>query len=285
MRMTRDTPGNTAASARPPTTHELMLGLGRAFGGSLLFSLPILMTMEMWRFGVVLSPLRLAVFVGLSLPLLVALVHSLGFRDSAGTAWPDHVADALVGYGVGVATATGVLALFGLLGPARAWSEILGIVAIESVPASIGAVIARSQFGSAPAIDTSGSSGYPAEILLMAVGAGVFAFNVAPTEEVVLIAALAGPLRGLLLALMSVAVMHAVVYLVGFRGQHRSEASGWSIFFGFTLAGYATALAVALCLLWVFGRTAEASVDAIVLEMVVLGLPGGVGAAAARLIL
>lgn len=131
----------------------------------------------------------------------------------------------------------------------------------------------------------AGSSSYPAEVLLMAVGAGVFSFNVAPTEEVVLIATEAGPVRGILLALVTMAVMHAVVYLVGFRGEHRSEASGWSVFFGYTVAGYATALAVSLALLWMFGRTAGMPPGVAALETVVLGLPAGVGAAAARLIL
>lgn len=74
------------------------------------------------------------------------------------------------------------------------------------------------------------------------------------------------------------AVMHAVVYLVGFRGQHRSEASGWSVFFGYTTAGYATALAVSLVLLGMFGRTGM-PLDVVAVATVVLGLPAGLGAA------
>lgn len=278
------TQSSEATAGRPPSRRELILGLGRAFGGSLLFSLPILMTMEMWRFGAVLPPLRIAVFVAVTLPLLVVLARSLGFRDESGMSWIDQVADGFVAYGVGVVTATSVLALLGLLG-GRAPMEIVGIVAIESVPASIGAVIARGQFGSGPARGELGGTSYPAEILLMAVGAGVFAFNVAPTEEVLLIATRIEPLQGVLLAVVTMAVMHAVVYVVGFRGQHRSQAPGWSVFFGFTLVGYATALLVVFWLLWVFGRTTEATFSVVLLEMVVLGVPAGLGAAAARLIL
>lgn len=66
--------------AEAPTPRELVLGVGRAFGGSLLFVLPILMTMEMWRFGMVLPPVRLAIWVGVALPLLAVLARSLGFR-------------------------------------------------------------------------------------------------------------------------------------------------------------------------------------------------------------
>lgn len=62
----------------------------------------------------------------------------------------------------------------------------------------------------------------------------MFAFNIAPTEEVVLIATRAGPVRGVLLALLTVALMHAMVYVVGFGGQHRSEAPGWSVLLGYS---------------------------------------------------
>lgn len=54
-------------AARVPTSHELILGVGRAFGGSLLFVLPILMTMEMWRFGMVLYAYEVSVTRGLAL--------------------------------------------------------------------------------------------------------------------------------------------------------------------------------------------------------------------------
>lgn len=270
---------------RRPTPRELRLGLGRAFGGSLLFALPILMTMEMWRFGAVLPPLRIAVFVALTLPLLVALARSLGFRDSPGMSLGDHIADGFVGYAVGAVTATAVLVLFGLIGPEHTRAEIVGMIAIESVPASIGAVIARGQFGATVRSGDSGSLSYTGEILLMAVGAGVFAFNVAPTEEVLLITTVAGPLRVLLLACLTIALMHAVVYIVGFRGQHRSDAPAWSVFLGFTVVGYATALVVSLLLLWVFARTTDATVGTVAMQMAVLGLPAGLGAAAARLVL
>ena len=277
--------GSVSDVAQQPTRRELILGLGRAFGGSLLFALPILMTMEMWRFGAVLSPLRIAAFVALTLPLLVALARELGVRDTPGMAWGDHIADAFVAFAVGATTSAVVLALFGLIGPSRSLSEVMGLVAIESVPTSIGAAIARGEFTTGAAQRGSGSATYPAEMLLMAVGAGVLSFNIAPTEEVVLLAAVAGPLRLGVLAVLSVAIMHAVVYLLGFRGQHRSEASAWSVFLGYSVAGYAVALVVALLMLWVFGRTDEASWTVVVSEMVVLGFPGGLGAAAARLIL
>ena len=227
----------------------------------------------------------MAALVAATLPLLVGLARSLGFRNTPGLSWTDHIADGLVGYAVGTITATTVLGLFGLVGPLSPDAETVGMIAIESVPASIGAVIARGQFGGEPREATGGSMTYLDEVLLMAVGAGVFAFNIAPTEEVVLIATTAGPARAVALALITMALMHALVYVVGFRGQHRSDAPGWSILLGYTVAGYATALAVALVLLWTFGRTDAVPMGHVALEAVVLGFPAGLGAAAARLVL
>ncbi|WP_426042100.1 DUF2391 family protein, partial [Brevundimonas sp. TWP2-3-4b1] len=53
-------------------------GLARAFGGALIFAFPLLMTMEMWSLGFTITPLRLLVFLGLSLPLLFGLSYYAG---------------------------------------------------------------------------------------------------------------------------------------------------------------------------------------------------------------
>jgi putative integral membrane protein (TIGR02587 family) len=273
-----------AARARRPSRRELLLGLGRAFGGSLLFAVPMLMTMELWEFGATLSRLRLAGLTVFTVALTIGLARYLGFRDTPGDTWGDHVADGLVAFGVGVVTAVAVLAVFGLFAE-RSLREVAGIVAIESVATAVGAAIARSQLTSTPPEVAGESSGYGGELFLMAVGATVFATNIAPTQEVVLIATQLGPVGGVGLALLSVAVMHALVYLVGFRGQHRSEASGPSIFVGYSLAGYAVALVVALAMLWVFGRTDGVALQFVARQTVVLAFPGALGAAVARLVL
>jgi uncharacterized membrane protein len=49
--------------------------LSRAFGGALLFSLPILMTQETWYLGFYMSRERLALFLLVGFPLLVGLSH------------------------------------------------------------------------------------------------------------------------------------------------------------------------------------------------------------------
>ena len=50
-------------------------GLGRGFGGALLFSLPMFLTIELWWLGFYLDRLRLMVLLVLMFPVLVGMSH------------------------------------------------------------------------------------------------------------------------------------------------------------------------------------------------------------------
>jgi putative integral membrane protein (TIGR02587 family) len=121
-------------------------------------------------------------------------------------------------------------------------------------------------------------------MFIMAVGALFLAFNLAPTEEMVQIAAGLGKWGAIVLMLASLAAMHTFVYAVAFRGSpedHRT-ASGWSVLMRFTIAGYGLTLAISAYMLWSFGRLDGLSAAAALESIAVLGF---LGAAAARLIL
>ena len=119
----------------------------------------------------------------------------------------------------------------------------------------------------------------------MTAGAVVFAANVAPTEEIVLLAAEATPWHGLALVALGLLLMHAFVYRVGFRGQEEAPHGSLRAFVGLTVVGYALAVAVAAYLLWTLARFDHTGATTRVMESVVLALPASLGAAAARLIL
>jgi len=55
--------------------------------------------------------------------------------------------DALAAFGVGVITSTAMLFLFAVLTFDMSWSEIVGKIALQSVPASLGAMLGRKQLG------------------------------------------------------------------------------------------------------------------------------------------
>lgn len=265
---------------------NLMRDTGRAFGGALIFSLPMLMTMEFWHLGFTIDSARLLIFLLVGFPVLVGLSHLIGFE--ATTRWTDDVFDAAAALLVGALTATVVLACFGALSTDMSAREMVGKVAIQSFPAAVGALLARSQFSSDRKEDDEiRQETYGGELFIMAVGALFLGLNVAPTEEVVLIAYRITPWHVLALALLSLAIVHGFVYAVGFRGgsQVEQDAPWWSAFLRFTLPGYVLALAVSFYVLWTFHSADEAPFRLLVFSAVVLGLPSSVGAAAARLIL
>jgi putative integral membrane protein (TIGR02587 family) len=264
------------------------LELGRAFGGAIIFAFPLLMTMEMWWLGFYLDRLRLALFLAINFPLLVGLAYYSGFKDTFD--WRDDVVDALTAYAVGFVASIVLLALMGIIMPDQSWQEIIGKVSLQAVPASIGAILARQQLGGNERnMDENEQrkeeASYWGELFLMTAGALFMAFNVAPTEEMVLIAYKMSEWHALALALTSVVLLHIFVYTVGFGGQERQEGSFLDVLVRFTIMGYAIALLVSLYVLWTFGRTEAVGVFEIAKMMVVLGFPSALGAALARLIL
>ncbi len=269
-----------------PDTTSFLRNSGRAVGGALVFSLPMLMTQEMWWLGYAADPARLGLFIALSVPMLTALSHYIGFEDTS--CWRDSAFDALFAIGIGVLMSAVVLAAVGMLKPDQSWRASIGQIAIQVVPAAIGATLARGQFGMSPIEDRRANSApYLGEIFLMAVGAVFLGFNIAPTDEMVMLSARMTAWHGIALVLLSLVVMHGFVFAVGFKGGTllSPDEPWWSAFIRFTLPGYLTALVISLYVLWTFGRTDGGSLDHVLMATVVLGFPSSLGAAAARLII
>ena len=261
-------------------------GLGRAFAGALIFALPMLMTMEMWRLGFYMDPGRLAVLLALTVPMLVGLSRFGGMRPTARLR--NDVADAFVVLLVAALAATVVLYLFGVLSPGMSAREVVGKIVLQTVPGSFGAMLARSQLGGEPeARRDKGAPTYWGEMFLMGAGALFLSFNMAPTEEMVLITYKMAPWQSAALAVVSLGLMHAFVYTLNFRGGsvRPGHIPAWSVFARFTCVGYAIVLGVSLFALWAFGRTDGDSLSNIISACIVLGFPGAIGAASARLLL
>ena len=256
-------------------------GLARACGGAILFSLPLMMTMEMWQLGFTMNRSRLALLLVLMVPLLTALSQLSGFEETFSLS--DNLVDAFVACAVGFVASAAVLVPLAVLEWGMSLDEVIGKVALQAVPGSIGAALAVSQLQSKGEGENEAREGssYPSELFLMVVGALFLAFNVAPTEEMVNIAYRLPPWHTLALVLASLLVMHAFVYAVEFRGQEPvpQGASLWSVFLRFTVVGYALALLVSLYILWTFGRTVGLALAPLLTTTVVLGFPAALGAA------
>ena len=184
----------------PPSVATLAVGLGRAFGGALIFGLPMLMTNELWELGASMHRLKLALLLLLGIPLLVGVAHRIGFEASFG--WREDLRDAAIALGVGLLASVAILGLFNLLSPGLSPDALVGRVVVQAVPAALGALLARSQLGGRP---RAAFAGYGGTLFMMLVGALFLGLNVAPTEEMVQIAWTMTPWHALGLMALTVA--------------------------------------------------------------------------------
>ncbi|HEX2147773.1 MAG TPA: TIGR02587 family membrane protein, partial [Pseudorhizobium sp.] len=249
-------------------SRRFLLGLARGAAGALIFGLPMLMTMELWFLGFYIERFRLFVLLLVNIPLLVALAHRIGFEETF--TWAQAWRDAAIAYGIAITMSVAVLAVLGILKLDMTISEIVGKAAIQAVPASIGALLGRSQLGGQPDEDAEEedekkesevATSYGRELFMMAIGALFLSLNVAPTEEIILIAFKMTPWHAIVTLLLSILIMHGFVYAIALRGGHElSEGTPrWHALVRFTLPGYMIAILISLYVLWTFGRLDDAA--------------------------
>jgi putative integral membrane protein (TIGR02587 family) len=122
----------------------------------------------------------------------------------------------------------------------------------------------------------------------MFVGAGgalLFALNIAPTEEPVMLGIEASP--WLLIAVIAATLLLtlALVFYADFGGRRAHRNDGVLDHpLSETVTSYALSVGVALLLLWAFGRTDGVGLGAIIGMTVMLAAVASVGAAIARML-
>ena len=124
---------------------RFLIGLARAFGGAILFSLPIFMTMEMWQLGFYIDRFRLALFIAVFIPLLLGLSYYDGFEDTNSLA--EDAIDVFVACAVGFVASALVLLLFNVINFRMSVDEIVGKISIQAILAAVGALVAQTQLG------------------------------------------------------------------------------------------------------------------------------------------
>ena len=266
---------------------RVLRGLARAFGAALIFAVPMLMTEELWNLGAALDRRKLALMVLLAIPLLVAVAHRVGFEASFG--WREDLRDAFIALGVGLVAAAVILAILGVIGEPPLLDQAIGRVAIQAVPAALGALLARSQLAKAgerrqEEDGPRALGGYGGTLFMMIVGALFLSLNIAPTQEMLLISFRMTPWHSIGLIALTLAVTHAFVYARGNRDDSEPRHP-LADFLRFSFVGYVLALAVSAAALLLFDRLDGLGLAAALSAVVVLGFPSALGAAAARLIL
>lgn len=263
----------------------------RGIAGGLIFSLPLLYTMEVWWTGFTADPVRLVVYIGVTFVLLLGYNRFAGLRRDA--TWWDVMIDSVEEMGIGIVTAAVVLWLLGRIGPETGISELMGKIIVEAMTVAIGVSVGTSQLGSEEGEegDDTGMGedeaiGFDGQITIAFCGAVLFAMNIAPTEEVLVIALEISPWQTILLVLISIAIGVGILYYIDFMGSRRFVARGgrWKVPMG-AVVMYAIALVASALMLWFFGQFDGQGIRAGIAETVVLAFVSTLGASAGRLLL
>lgn len=278
--------------------------LVRGMCGGFIFSLPIIYTMEMWQLGHTTPLSKILVFVAFAYVVAVGLNYVSGFRE--GHDIRDALEDAVEAKAIGLIVAAVMLVLMGEAGREGSWAVFLRQAVILAIPISIGASLARSQFGERdapddqPAGDRTDDDGGQAprpgqqwradakDVGLTVFGGIFLGFSVAPTEEIVLIATQGHVWHSIGTMALALGVSYLTLFEARFVGQSQRLASE-----GFfqdpwpeTVLAYAVSLLISALLLWFLGFIEPAmALDETLAMVIALALPVSLGGAAARLIL
>lgn len=261
--------------------------IARGFCGGLIVALPLLYTLEMWDRARYISTLDLMLVLVIAYFVNVGACYFCGFKSDRrrGIPW----LDALTAMGIGAVAAIVTLLLIGRFGLDTPPRIIVSIVTLELLPVSLGASLAMNQLGGGNSCEDGPTWGSVdiRKLMATAIGAILFAFNVAPTVEPKLILTTITEWHVILLAAFSLFVSWLMVYYARFhRADERESGRVFTSAFVETVLSYFISLLVSAAFLWTFGYIGvQTDWDTIIPWVIVLGYATTLGGSAGRLIL
>lgn len=300
-----------SAKAEERAVAKSLQEYGRGVAGGLLFSLPLLYTMEVWWAGFITHPYRLLAYVVATFLLLLGYNRYAGLRRD--TSLTEVAIDSVEEMGIGLLLATLVLFLLGRITFDRPISEIAGVIVVEAMTVAIGVSIGTAQLGAGGkedeglggdsvrqpeqssnkrARDKGEGTGANKEIhfggqmIVAFLGAVLFAANLAPTEEIVILAIGTSWLKLVGLAVFSLLIAFLVLHYSDFKGAEEFvRADHPTVILLGTVLTYAIALSSAALILFFFGRFEGVTLFTALAQTVTLGVAATLGASAGRLLL
>lgn len=265
--------------------------------GGFLFGIPLLYTMEVWWIGSLAQPPMILVAIIITFFVVYFLNRTEGFRKYPKSNRPyEAVIDTVEAMAIGIICATFMLILLRELTFDNFLKESIGKIVYESVPFTLGVALSNQFLA-------GGKKGNSAEqnkqtnnqdelhatlgdIGGTLIGATVIAFNIAPTDEIPMLAAAVSANWLLAVIATSLLLTYGIVFEAGFANQQKRFRQR-GIFqqpLGETIMAYLVSLIAGMFMLWFFQKLTFSDPWTMWLDhALLLGLPASIGGAAGRL--
>lgn len=277
------------------TNQDTLKEYGRGIAGGLLFSLPMLYTLEFWQAGFVFKPYQLLIYLIVSFFLLYAYNKYAGFNREDN--FKENILESFEEMGIAFLLASFILFITGRIHSDLSLYEIQGKIIIQAVNVAIGISIGKKQLALPDDEDdfeeddeeenSDSNSFFLQSVNLAFCGAVLIASNIAPTDEVPIIGFETNPFKILMIFIFSIAVGAAILNYINFKGSKKMnghKSSMKEVVFG-TAIMYSIALGVSFFMLWIFNRFDGVSLYGIIAQVIVLALPATLGASAGRFLI
>ncbi len=270
--------------------HDLEKGVA----GALIFGIPLLYTMEVWFDGKSYGPGSHLLFLVTMVGANMLMTYVAGFHSHIGRGIFSHFFESVSSCGMGILLSAIVLWIIGSIHSIR--EQDLGIILLEGLIMSIGISFANLKFKGIHGDQNIIHAGFsflqsfrPGKNLFQEIsssifGALVFSLNVAPTEEVTLIASRISHEKLILLMALEFLVAYLILSVVS--NHHGKSRDIFQHPLVHALHVVAVALLVSSVLIFTLGfGTPDIQSKLFLHSIVVLAFPAAVGASAGRLIL
>ena len=270
--------------------------------GGFLFGIPLLYTMEVWFIGSYIEPPILLTILVVTFLIVLAINRIEGFRPRESETLAGAIAETVETIAIGLVCSTIMLVILQRIDLETPLSETLGKIIFEGIPFSLGVAFSRSLLsGDAETdLDENSDSAQPnsrdgrsivwkytlADLSATAIGALFIAFNIAPTDEVEMLAASASSGWLLIVMATSLIVSYGIVFASNITNyQERLRQPGlFQTPQGETVISYLFSLLIGMLMLWFFQKISINDPWFIWLRYsIIIGLPASIGGAAGRL--
>jgi putative integral membrane protein (TIGR02587 family) len=282
---------NTAKKQRKNQWSNELNDIIRGASGGFLFGIPLLYTMEVWWIGSSTKPAQMSIAILTTFLVVFLLTRTEGFRKTKDIGWRKAAIDTVEAIAIGIVCAAVILFLLREITLDTPLQEALGKIIFEGLPFALGVALA-SGFLSGDRYQSSDSDSEPminptlADIGATLIGAMIIAFNIAPTDEIPMLASAISPPWQLAIIAASLLISYGIVFAAGFTYQaKRQQQQG--IFqrpLSETVMAYLVSLVASAFMLFFFHKLSFDDPWSVWLGYtLVLGLPATVGGAAGRL--